>query len=51
MEKKKFMDQVPDALYSPTKIPIPSEQMNRSFNNYDAFKRDLSPHASKTEYR
>ena len=25
--------------------------MNRSFNNYDAFKRDLSPNASKADYR
>ena len=25
--------------------------MTRTFSNYEAFKRDLSPHADKTEYR
>lgn len=51
MEKKSHMDTVPDALFSPTKIPKPSEEMNRSFANYEAFKKDMSPQASKTEYR
>ena len=51
MEKKDHMEKVPDALFSPTKIPKPSEEMNRSFANYEAYKKDLSPQASKTEYR
>ena len=30
---------------------MPVEEMNRSFNNYEAFKRDLNPNASKVDYR
>lgn len=45
------MGAVPDTLWSPTRIPVPAEEMNRSFNNYESFKRDLSPKASKADYR
>lgn len=51
LDKAKNMDKVPNTLFSPTKIQSPAELMNRSFNNYEAYKRDLSPSASKTEYR
>jgi len=51
MEKAVNMETVPDVLFSPTKIPVPSDQMNRSFNNYEAYKKDMSPAASKADYR
>lgn len=34
-----------------SKIQPPVEDMQRSFNNYEAYKRDLQPRASKLEYR
>ena len=36
---------------SPTKITVPSEEMARSFTNYESYQKDLSPSASKVDYR
>lgn len=36
---------------SNSRIQPPVEDMNRSFNNYESYKRDLKPAASKLEYR
>lgn len=40
-----------DAFHSPIKIEPAANQMSRVYNNYESFKRDLSPKASKSEYR
>lgn len=50
-EKQDNLNKTNASYFSPTKLSVPSEEMARSFTNYDAFKRDLSPGASKVDYR
>jgi hypothetical protein len=45
------MNKTSTSYFSPTKLTIPAEEMARSFANYEAFKKDLSPSASKVDYR
>ncbi len=42
-EKVRALSSMPEQIFSSTKISVPAEEMNVSFNNYEAFKRDLSP--------
>lgn len=40
----------PEVFRSPVKIEPAANQMSRVYNNYESFKRDLSPGSSKTDY-
>lgn len=40
-----------DAYRTPIRIQPLAEEMNRSFNNYEAFRRDMQPEASKANYQ
>jgi hypothetical protein len=46
-----MINTVENIFNSPAKIRSPVEEMSRSFNNYEAYKRDLQPSASKVDYR
>jgi len=38
-------------VFSPTKINVPSEDMNCSFTNFDVFRKDINaPSVSKADY-
>lgn len=40
-----------DSLRTPIKIMPLAEEMARSFNNYEAYRRDINPEASKANYQ
>ena len=48
---QQMLAQERDAYATPTKIKNAVEDMTRTFSNYEAFKRDVSPQANKTHYR
>ena len=37
--------------YTPMRVKQPCDDMKTSFDNYEAFKRDLEPNASKIDFR
>lgn len=51
LEKQDGMNKTNTNYLSPTKLAVPSEEMANSFSNYEAYRRDLSPSASKIDFR
>lgn len=50
-EHKKARINNSTCIYTPMKIKSPVDDMKTSFDNYEAFKRDLEPNASKIDFR